>query len=164
MEKLLSNLNMIKCVAGVITIMAPGRKPRNLQKIVDYVDSYFREKCTHRKKYYCGDRLVMFYIDHNEIYDFTDEMLKGCKEFNDLNLSQDEIDRGIAVDDPSRPKWVIGGASDGTHLKEYYDFIDLDAGVRNIVSELEWELLDNDLYSGRAEIVYKDTQTQNVEE
>ena len=153
MKRLLTLRNMIKSTTGVITIMAPGFKPRNLQTIVEYIIKYFNENCSNQEGYWKYDGSVMFYIDSDNIRDFVDKMLKGCKEFNDLNLSQDEIDRGIAVDDPSRPKWVVGGTSAGDHLKEYYDFIDTDACVRNIAGELYWDFLDSDLFNGKVEIV-----------
>lgn len=162
MKRLLTNKDLIKSVSGIITEMAPGMKPRNLQAIVDYVDKYFREDCKDKDGYYKSDRLVMFYIEEDDIRDFIDKLLKSCKEFNDLNLSQDEIDRGITVDDPSRPQWVVGGASDGSHLKEYYDFIDLDACVRNITNDLYWAFLDNDLFEQRCEII--DTKIEKYEE
>ena len=40
MKRLLTNKDLIKSVSGIITEMAPGMKPRNLQVIVDYVDKY----------------------------------------------------------------------------------------------------------------------------
>ncbi len=153
MKRLLTLRNMIKSTTGVITVMAPGYKPRNIQAIVEYIIKYFNENCSDQEGYWKSNKSVMFYIDSDNIYDFVDKMLKGCKEFNELNLSQYEVDRGITVDDSSRPAWVIGGTSTGDHLKEYYDFIDIDACVRNISGELYWGFLDNDLYEGKVEIV-----------
>ena len=92
MKRLLTNKDLIKSASGVITEMAPGMKPRNLQAIIDYIDKYFREECKDKDGYYKSDRLVMFYIEEDDIRNFIDKLLKGCKEFNDLNLSQDEID------------------------------------------------------------------------
>mgnify|MGYP007002349430 CR=1 FL=1 len=154
-KKLLTNRDLLSSVAGIITIMSPSFKPRNLQVIIDHVDNYFQTNGKDKENYCSFGRLAMFYIEENDIYDFIEQCLKSCKEFTYLNLSQDEIDRGIGVDDENRPPFTIGGASDGTHLKEYYDFIDLDACVRNICNNLWLLFLDNDLYEQKCEIVYK---------
>lgn len=154
MKRILTNKDLIKSASGVITKMAPGMKPRNLQAIVDYIDKYFREEFKNRDDSYCVDNLVILDIEEDEIYDFVDKLLKGCKEFNDLNLSQDEIDRGITVDDPSRLERITS-KEPYLPLPKFYihDFIDLDACIRNINKDLHLKFLDEDLFGDRCKII-----------
>ena len=81
---------------------------------------------------------------------------KLCVQVNHLSISilVDEIDRGVNVEDETRPEFSF--VSRDTTIEEYYDFIDLDACIRNINSELYWDWLDNELFENRLEIVSVD--------
>ena len=146
MKRLVSHKTFIQCVAGVIYRMAPDNKPRELDKIVEYIKDYFWEHADKQTRGKDKNSFTCVEIEENKSYEFIHNCLFGCREFQNLNLSQAEIDKGISVDDESRPKWVIGGASDGSHLKSYYDFIDLDACVRNINNLLWNEFTNDDLF------------------
>lgn len=49
--------------------------------------------------------------------------MRSSESFINLNLSQDEIDRGVNVEDETRPEFSF--VSRDTTIEEYYDFIDL---------------------------------------
>lgn len=87
-------------------------------------------------------------------YDLVEKIMCSSESFINLNLSQDEIDRGVNVEDETRPEFSF--VSRDTTIEEYYDFIDLVACIRNINSELYWDWLDNELFENRLEIVSVD--------
>ena len=138
----------IGCALGTIYEMAPSYKPRNADKIVEDIKKYFAEH----------GRAVMdthvFIINKNDRYDLVEKIMRSSESFINLNLSQDEIDRGVNVEDETRPEFSF--VSRDTTIEEYYDFIDLDACIRNINSELYWDWLDNELFENRLEIVSVD--------
>lgn len=147
-KRILSSRVFIESAVGVIYAMHPYHKPKDIDDIVEHIIMSMREVAVYKSNNYCQVEL-----DENNVYDFVDKCLKGCQAFRNLNLSQAEIDKGISVDDEKREKWVIGGASDGSHLKEYYDFIDLDACIRNIVNKIFDDFLNDDIFLGRVEII-----------
>ena len=149
MKRIISHKTFIQCVVGVIYRMAPNNKPRDLDKIIEYIKDYFWQHSDDSTRGKDRNDFTCLRVDEDETYQFIHDCLFGCKEFLNLNLSQAEIDKGITVDDESRPEWVVSGTSDGTHLKSYYDFIDLDACVRNINNALWKEFTDDDLFEGK---------------
>ena len=149
MKRLINHKTFIQCVAGVIYRMAPYNKPRDFDKIVEHIKDYFWEHSDNSLRGIDKNDFTCLRIEEDEIYQFIRDCLFGCKEFQNLNLSQEEVDKGILVDDENRPKWVVSGASDGTHLKSYYEFIDLDACIRNIHMAL-WQIFtDDDLFESK---------------
>lgn len=135
----------IRCALGTIYKMAPYNKPRNPEQIVDDIHKYFAE----HGKQCLGSYFIV--VDTAKRYELVDKVMKSSKAFIDLNLSQEEVDRGIAVDNPDRPPFTC--VSRDMTIRAYYDFIDLDACIRNINEQLYYDWLDQELMEERLEIV-----------
>lgn len=69
-------------------------------------------------------------MDYNDLLKWLKPMFEEIPEYMDLNLSKTERDKGIAVDDESRPAFV--GSSRYDKLKDEHEFVDLDALIWNI--------------------------------
>lgn len=155
MKRIISNKVVIGCVAYCIYRQAPMNKPRNVDKIIEHIKSYFINECKDKEHYFkCSDGYISFQIEEKDVDNFINDMLFASEDFKNLNLSQYEVDNDIKYDDENRGKFAF--VSRDTYIKEYYDFIDLDACIRNICNQLFWEFLDCDLFANRCEIVYKD--------
>jgi len=131
----LSKRRLIKCCIGVIYAMAPGNNPRNIDKIREYITNY----CTNNITDYSTK------VENNQLRKYIKDMLFGCVEFTQLNISQDKWDKGIR--DPSCKEnsgfsfTAVGHDKNGvpsaiTQSKDYFDFIDLDACIQNITREI----------------------------
>lgn len=129
---------------GTIFQGAPYHKPRNIEKIVDDIHNYFIK---HGIK--CMDS-YLFDVDQNDRYELVKKIMMSSQAFVDLNLSQDEIDRGVKYGDEDRSSFGFCGRD--FKLKEYYDFIDLDACIRNINKSLYWDWVDNEIFEDRLEL------------
>lgn len=119
--------HIVEAVAGTLYRMAPRNRPRNMDKIMSHVIERAEQACVDVVD---NRHLFMTYSEFNE---WLTDMLKHCPEFCDLNLSQNEYEKHILVDDESRPKFAFTSAYDvETEDSWRYDFIDLDAAIRNI--------------------------------
>lgn len=75
--------------------------------------------------------------DDNNLYTYIDKLLKSIPEFRDLNLSQEEYENNISVDDPDRSKYSFHTRYDIINPDSWRgDFVDLDAFVQNVVHKL----------------------------
>ena len=140
MMRLVSHKEFIDCAIGIIYRQAPLHKPRDIDKIVDYIIDYFFDHAketdkTNDKSFSC------LRLDDEDTYKFVHDILYGCPEFLNLNLSQAEIDKKIKFDDENREGFVC--VDRYTTIRSYYDFVDLDACVRNIANAL-WDYFTND--------------------
>lgn len=145
MKRIISNKSFIKSVVGVIYRMSPENKPRNIEKIVDYIKNHFLEIADYKENSgYCS-----LGVEEKDFYKFVHDFMFGCPEFVELNKSQYELEHP----EKELPQFVA--IDRYTSIKPEYDFIDLDACVRNIVKDYSGEFLDDDLFEGRCEIVYK---------
>lgn len=131
----LSKRKLVKCCIGVIYQMAPNNNPRNIDKIREYIIDF----CTNNIKDYS------IKIEDNKLSKYIKDMLFGCVEFTQLNISQNKWDKDMR--DPFCKEnsgfnfTTVGHDKDGvpskiTQSKDYFDFIDLDACVRNITHEI----------------------------
>jgi hypothetical protein len=127
--------------------MSPYFKPRKIDEIIEYVNNYIIERANYKDYTYAS-----LWVDEDKVYDFIETMLMNCQAFKELNLSQYEIDNGIGLDDDRKTFEFVGM---NISIKQEYDFVDLDACIRNIVKDIEWHFLDEDLYDNRKEIVVK---------
>lgn len=128
MKILLSERDLIYVIAGQLYEQAPNRQPRNAEKVIFDVRDKFRSE---------AEKIDDFYfmrIEQTEVYKYIDDMLKGIKEFVDLNLSQNEYEQGIDVEDDNRPKFMFTSMYSTIDWKD--DFIDLDAFVNNVVRKI----------------------------
>lgn len=145
MEKVkITKRDVIHTVSGVLFDMAPSHKPRRIDEII--------EQCCK----FCDDRIGNEYVirlDDKEVWNFVKEMIYGFEAFRQLNLSQAELDNGITdCDNPNRKggfaAYFVGHDDDGDVVSiettnDYDNFIDLDAAVQNIVSELIWRSVNS---------------------
>lgn len=133
----ISKRRLIKCCIGVIYEMAPNNNPRNIDKIREYIVNY------------CNNNNIKDYstrIENNKLSKFIKDMLFGCVEFTQLNISQDKWDKGMrdpfCKENSGFSFTAVGHDKDGVpskiiQSKDYFDFIDLDACVRNITHEID---------------------------
>lgn len=143
MEKyFITKSKVVKAVASVIYDFAPGNNPRGIIKIMRHV----RLWCSKNFKDY--DKWTKAEINAN----FT-KMLYTCKEFTQLNISQALWDNGVRDYNDSKNQGVsftsVGHDEDGepcviTKTKEYYDFVDLDACINNIIREYILDIENNE--------------------
>ena len=134
----LSKRRLIKCCIGVIYEMAPNNNPRNIDKIREYIVNY----CTNNIKNYSTR------IEANKLFNYIKDMLFGCVEFTQLNISQDKWDKGMrdpfCKENSGFSFTAVGHDKDGvpskiTQSKDYFDFIDLVACVQNITHEIDMD-------------------------
>ena len=129
---------LIKCCIGVIYEMAPNNNPRNIDKIREYIVDF----CTNNITDYS------IRIEDNKLFNYIKDMLFGCVEFTQLNISQDKWDKGMrdpfCKENSGFSFTAVGHDKDGvpskiTQSKDYFDFIDLDACVQNITHEIDMD-------------------------
>lgn len=128
---IISERNLIYCIAGQLYYQAPNRKPRNGENIIRKVVEIFREKAENENEFY--------YISVELKPEIIDEYIRGLlmqiEDFKNLNLSQIEFENNISVDDPNRNKFSFSSAYDKHDSNSWkYDFIDLDAFISNVCS------------------------------
>lgn len=131
----LSKRRLIKCCIGVIYEMAPNNNPRNIDKIREYIVNF----CNNNIKNHSTR------IEDNQLFKYIKDMLFGCVEFTQLNISQNKWDKGMrdafCKENSGFGFTAVGHDKNGvpttiTQFKDYFDFIDLDACVRNIVCDI----------------------------
>lgn len=132
------------CLAGQLFEQAPNRKPRKAEVIMQKALESFNNYETHAVIF--GD-MHKVSIEKGELYKFCDKLLKEIPEFNELNLTQNEIDKGITLDD-DRPSFQFTSRYDKKDENSWRDdFIDLDAFIQNLVFHLNQRLdLNNDCF------------------
>lgn len=126
---------LIKNILGVIYEMAPGCKPRNIDKIHKYVLDW----CDKNVKDYITE------VNSKDLNKYLKDMLMACEEFTQLNISQKKWDEGVKDYNDKRNSGFgvvsVGHNNDGSPCsiytpEEYCDFIDLDALIPNIASAI----------------------------
>lgn len=129
---ILTEGDLMFVIAGQLYAQAPNHTPRKADVILTKVNNKFREDCL--TDY--GDWHYK-YIEEKKIYDYIYKLLFSIPEFEELNLSLKEYEKGINVNDESGPKFNLYTAYDiKTEESWKDDFIDLDAFVNNVVHEL----------------------------
>lgn len=130
MEKYIVDLSdFIKAAVGNIYYQAPFHKPRKIDEIVEHITNYFI------KNDISAHHFNQVFVDKNNTLEFVRDVLKDCKAFEELNLSQYEYEHGVKVDDEARlPSAFITAF---LKLKPEYDFVDLEACYQNIAYDLE---------------------------
>lgn len=136
--------NIIGPVVSTLYKMAPRHQPRKIDVIVDKLIAAYQEEINKMVKN--GNirsnrdflRFTLF-----DAQNWLAKALLNIQEFRDLNLSQNEIDAGIAVDDPNRPEYHITSIYTQDDIYWKRDFIDLDAAIRNINVALYYEKVND---------------------
>lgn len=124
-------------LAGAITSMAPSFKPRNFQEIIDAFVRKFQESDRVEQ----GIESYLITCSYNDLLNILKDILMQIPEFKALNLSTDEYNAGVNVDDPNRGKFCL--ISRYTLQDSSNDFIDLDACIQNVVNGL---YRDNEIF------------------
>ena len=131
-EKLItiSERTFVYCLAGQLYEQAPNHKPRKADIIMGKAIQAFRNHENHA--IILGD-MHQVSIKEGTLCEFCDTLLKSIPEFMELNLSQNEYEKNISVDDLNRPKFAFTTRYDvATEDSWRDDFIDLDAFVNNV--------------------------------
>lgn len=119
--------HIVEAVAGTLYRMAPRNRPRDMDKIMSYVVEQLESVCVN----VATDRYL--HMSAEVFNEWLTSMLKSCSEFCNLNLSQNECDKGISVDDESRAEFAFTSMYDVETADSWKDdFIDLDAAIHNI--------------------------------
>ena len=135
MKILLTKRKLVKHILGVIYALAPGNYPRNIDKIHEYIIKYCKENI---KDYHTE-------IDSSELQNYIKNMMLNCEEFTQLNISQKRWDKGIRnYKDKNNSGFAftaVGHDDNGIPctmytVKEYSDFVDLDAVFQNVSREI----------------------------
>lgn len=135
-QRIISVPDIMASVSANLYYMAPKNSPRNIETIMN---KFYNELMNDSDIRYLNSSKDFLYFDLSidEMADKIENTLYNIQEFRDLNLSQNEIDAGITVDDPNRPKYNFISAYDSRD-ENYWkdDFIDLNAASNNIKRDL----------------------------
>jgi acyl carrier protein phosphodiesterase len=116
-------------VAGQLYSQAPNREPRNVEIIMKQVRDKFRKDAKNVNEFYLMDFEIC------KIEEYVENLLMNIPEFINLNLSYEEIEKGVSVDDDRPAKFVtMYDKLDSESWKS--DFIDLDAFIRNVIKKI----------------------------
>lgn len=127
----LSERTLMFAIGGQLFTQAPNKQPRKAEIIMTKVRDEFRKNAYNDNEYYS------MVLEEDNLYGYVDKLLKDISEFEELNLSQIEYEKGITVDDESRPKYSFTSRCDKYDSESWKkDFIDLDAFIRNVVSNI----------------------------
>ena len=119
---------LMRVVAGLLYEMAPNRQPRKSEIIMSKLRDKFREIAYNENETYTLE------MERDKFKTFIKDLLFSIPEFNELNLSQNEYENNIDVNDENRAKFKVITAFDvETRDSWKTDFIDLDAFVGNCV-------------------------------
>ena len=133
----ISNKDVINGVSGVLYEMHPYHNPEGLDVIIEAIQAWFKEHDPHARNEKATYHSVRF-TDGDEFYKMLKELLMGIKEFTNYNISRKLKDQGVK--DYNEPRNQGFRAVDRytveTDDSRYSDFIDLDAAIRNIYSQI----------------------------
>jgi hypothetical protein len=136
-----------KLVANVIyeavVAMSLPRLPRDAETIIQKVIEVYRREFSCP----CGNEFhIRSFATYKELQDWIASYIMTIPEVQNMNLSQNEVDNGITVDDPNRGGYVITSRySKDPDPKD--DFIDLGAYANNLAHSLMRENIEIDYSS-----------------
>jgi hypothetical protein len=121
----------IKQLVGSLALWACRQSPTGIPNDLEVVLNKFGAEIAASGRF---DANEMAEFGFRELIDYIEPLMLGIPELTKWNLSQHEIGLGFTdADDPKRPiKYSFSSRCDGP--KPEYDFIDLDALVRNVAS------------------------------
>ena len=125
--------DFIGVTVSTVYQFAPMYKPRKIDKIVEHIHDWF-EKNRINKHF---KPLIVIKNNLEEITKKVEEILLSCEEFKELNLSQREYEKGIAVNNKNRRNLFTGI---GYKIDPLDDFIDLEACISSIAHKLKEEM------------------------
>ena len=122
--------NFMFCLAGQLYEQAPNRAPRKADVIMNKAKELFREQAYNDNEWYT--------VHVTSVKDFVKELLFKIPEFEELNLTQNEYDAGIKVNDKNRPKFHITSRYDVNTSESWRnDIVDLEAFIGNVVRKMQ---------------------------
>ena len=134
--------NFMFCLAGQLYEQAPNRSPRKADVIMNKAKELFREQAYNDNEWYT--------VNVTSVKDFIKDLLYKIPEFEELNLSQNEYDAGVKLNDESRGEFHFSSRYDVNTADSWRnDIVDLDAFVSNVVRMLVAydEIEDNDCFT-----------------
>jgi len=129
---LISSHGLVSCVISeCITCKTWPTLPRKAEAIVEKLTSLYMEEF----EAVSDNFWLKEFRSYNELVDWCREKLLAIDEIRELNLSQEEFERGVGVDDEERGKFVFTDRY-SPPCKKKDDFMDLDAFYRNVAHSL----------------------------
>lgn len=123
----ISERDLMFVVGGQLFDQAPNRQPRKAEIIMQKLRDVFRSEAYNNNEYYTVT------IETDNLYNWLKDKLFSIPEFRELNLTQEEYEKGVSVDDERRPKFAFTSRYDVYDSESWRkDFIDLDAFVQNV--------------------------------
>ena len=127
----ISERDLMYAVGGQLFAQAPNRSPRKAELIMEKLRDSFRDIAYNDNEYYS---LV---VSVSGVNNLVEKLLMSIPEFEELNLTHIEYQRGIEVNDPNRPKFCFTSMYNKETPESWKnDFIDLDAFIRNVTRNL----------------------------
>lgn len=164
MEKVrISNKKLIGGIVGVIYEMHPYHNPEGINNIVETLNKWCDETkdCSGRT----NDSWKLFEWDSwNDFEKWLKEFLYNILEFRQLNISKALKDKGVKDVDDERNKGFkfTDRYTRETQDDRYYDFIDLDACIRNIINNIDIrQQMDEDCFLCKYAKEYGSTTPSN---
>ena len=131
---IISESDIMYCIAGQLYSQAPNRSPRKAKIIMHKVRNAFRKLAKNYNEFYS----IEIKFDKMSILKFISDILMNIQEFKELNLSQIEFDKKISVDNENRAKFSFNSIYDKYNSESWkYDFVGLDAFIRNVYLSLK---------------------------
>lgn len=127
-------------ISGQLYSQAPNRQPRKAEIIMDKVKEKYRSEALNDNEYYS--------LKVEDPYKYIEDLLMSIPEFEELNLSQNEYEAGIKVNDENRGKYKFASMYDKNTSESWKDdFIDLDAFIRNVYRNIcNMKIVDTDCF------------------
>lgn len=123
--------DLLKAVGGQLFAQSPNGYPRKSETIMKKVRDNFRKEAINDNFHFRMN------IPTDELYVYIDRLLKSIPEFEELNLSHNEYYNGVKVHDEDRPSFGFVSSYDVETEESWKDdFVDLDAFVRNVCSNI----------------------------
>ncbi|MDD6638461.1 MAG: hypothetical protein PUE81_06770 [Lachnospiraceae bacterium] len=123
----ISERDLMFVVGGQLFDQAPNRQPRKAEIIMQKMRDAFRSEAYNDNEFYT------VLVEKDALYNWMKDKLFSIPEFQELNLTQIEFEKGISVDDESRTKFCFTTRYDVYDSESWKsDFIDLYAFVQNV--------------------------------
>ena len=127
----ISEREFLYAVAGQLYDQAPNRQPRKAEIIMKTLRDIFRNQACNDNEFYTVR------VEADNVYGWMHDILFSVPDFKELNLTQEEYELGISVDDEKRVEFRITTMHDVNDSESWKkDFVDLDAFVQNVYRKL----------------------------
>lgn len=135
--RIVTEKHIINAVAGTIFEMSPYHY-EEINEIIDAIHKFMEEKSETK----IG--LLMYHTDKQALFNDLKQLLFSQQQFKILNVSRYLRKQGVINPDDERNKGISFSGRGIPELKKEYDFIDLDACVRNITNDIWNRVLQED--------------------